>query len=240
MPASAPTPPVVLVTGATGALGRAAVAAFGAQGARLGLAGTDEARLAAVAADAGLADDAWVAAVGDLTSRDAARAAIDAVFQRFGRVDVLLHLVGGYAGGTPIAELDPADVAAMLDQHAWSTLHVVQALTPGMAERGWGRVIVVSAPVTQTFAAKQLPYAIGKGAEEAIVRTLARELAGSGVTANILVIKKLDAERERETAPSPKNAGWTTPEEVVAAMRYLCSDEAAAITGARIPLDGRG
>jgi NAD(P)-dependent dehydrogenase (short-subunit alcohol dehydrogenase family) len=59
------------------------------------------------------------------------------------------------------------------------------------------------------------------------------------VTANLVIVRKIDAEHERETAPSPKNSNTTTPEEIAATMRYLCSDAAAAINGARITLDGR-
>ena len=94
---------VVLITGATGGLGTVVTRRFAETGARLGLVGTDRERLVAVASSAGLAEDRWVAGVGDLTDRAAAEAVVATVVDRFGRVDVLLHLVGGYAGGGPIA-----------------------------------------------------------------------------------------------------------------------------------------
>ena len=59
------------------------------------------------------------------------------------------------------------------------------------------------------------------------------------MTANVLIVKKVDPDHARETDPTPRNAAWTTPEELAAAMRFLCSDAAAALNGARIPLDGR-
>jgi NAD(P)-dependent dehydrogenase (short-subunit alcohol dehydrogenase family) len=59
------------------------------------------------------------------------------------------------------------------------------------------------------------------------------------VTVNMVAVRAIDVQHARERDPSPKNASWTTPEEVVATFRFLCSDEAAAINGARIPLDGR-
>ncbi len=65
-------------------------------------------------------------------------------------------------------------------------------------------------------------------------------VAGAGVTANVVVVKKIDTAHARETDASPKNTAWTTPEEIASAIRFLCSDAAAAINGARIPLDGRG
>lgn len=229
---------VVLITGATGVLGRIVAATFAADGARLGLAGTDGDRLMAVARDLGIEDDRWVAAIGDLRQPDGARAAAATVTAAFGGVDVLVHLVGGWSGGTPLAELDPADVVGMLDQHLWTTLHVTQAVVPAMVERGWGRVLAVTTPVAAEPPARMAPYAIGKAAEEVLLRTLARETASTGVTVNVVAVKAIDELGERVT--DPKKASWTGPDEIAATFRFLASDDAAAITGARIPLHGRG
>jgi NAD(P)-dependent dehydrogenase (short-subunit alcohol dehydrogenase family) len=228
---------VVLITGATGELGRVTARSFADAGARLALAGTDEGHLRNLANDLGLEDDRWMPAVVDLRDRDATRDALTATEAALGRIDVLLHLVGGWSGGTPVVELDPADVASMLDQQLWTTLHVVQTVVPGMVERGWGRVMAVSAPPASEPAAKLAPYAIGKAAEEVLLRTLARETANSGVTVNLVIVKAIDEQRERTT--DPKKASWTTPEEIAAVFRFLASDDAAAINGARIPLSGR-
>lgn len=232
-----PSDRVVLITGATGGLGRVASRAFSADGARLALAGTDEDRLRDVARGAALDDDRWTPVVADLRDREATRRALGEIADRLGPIDVLLHLVGGYAGGTPIAELDPADVREMLEQHLWTTLHVTQEIVPGMVDRGWGRVLAVSAPVAAEPTAKSAPYAVGKAAEEALLRTLARETANTGVTVNLVIVKAIDLHGVRLT--DPKKSSWTSPDEIVAALRFLASDEAAAISGARIPLFGR-
>jgi NAD(P)-dependent dehydrogenase (short-subunit alcohol dehydrogenase family) len=229
---------VVLITGVTGVLGREVARVFAADGARLGLVGTDGDRLAGVARDLELADDRWVAGVGDLRQRDGARGAVAAVTDAFGRVDVLAHLVGGWIGGTPIVDLDPADVAGMLDQHLWTTLHVTQAVVPGMVERGWGRVLAVSAPAASEPPARMGPYVIGKAAEEVLLRSLAKEVAASGVTVNLVIVKTIDEKGERTT--DPKKASWTGPDEIAATLRFLASEDAAAVNGARIPLYGRG
>lgn len=228
---------VVLITGATGELGRVSAGMFADQGARLALAGTDEGRLRDVATDLGLDDDRWMPVDVDLGDRDATRDALTATEASLGRIDVLLHLVGGWSGGTPVVELDPADVAEMLDQQLWTTLHVVQTVVPGMVDRGWGRVMAVSAPVAAEPTAKAAAYSIGMAAKETLLRTLARETADTGVTVNLVVVKAIDEQRVRTT--DPKKASWTTPEEIAAVFRFLASDEAAAITGARIPLFGR-
>ncbi|HSL76714.1 MAG TPA: SDR family oxidoreductase, partial [Candidatus Limnocylindrales bacterium] len=189
------------------------------------------------AREAGLQDGRWTPVVADLRDRASARRALADAEARLGPIDVVLHLVGGYAGGTPIAELDPADVAGMLEQHLWTTLHVTQAVVPGMVERGWGRVMAVSAPVAAEPTAKSAPYAIAKSSEEALLRTLARETANTGVTVNLVVVKAIDLKGVRLS--DPKKTSWTSPDEIVAVLRFLASDDAATITGARIPLFGR-
>jgi len=128
-------------------------------------------------------------------------------------------------------------VTAMLDQHLWTTLHLAQAVIPGMVERGWGRVLAVSPPVAMEPPAKMAPYAIGKAAQEVLLRTLAKEVAGTGVTVNLVIVKAIDTEGVRTT--DPKKASWTGPDEIAATFRFLASDDAAAITGARIPLNNR-
>ena len=225
----------VLVTGATGGLGGVVTAAFGRVGARLGLVGTDDARLEAVAARAGLRDGSWQPLVGDLRRPDEARA----VVERFGPVDVLIHLIGGWAGGTPVVELDHDEVREMLDQHLWTTLNAVQAAVPGMLERSWGRVIGMSSPFAVEPGPKGAGYAVAKAAEEIVLRSLAREVASAGVTVNIVAVRTIDVDHEREGRPSARNTTWTTPEEIAEVLLFLASDEAAAITGARIPLDRR-
>lgn len=235
-----PVDPVLLVTGATGPVGRAAAAAFAMDGARLGLSGTDAGRLTAMAADLRLADEAWAPAVGDLRDADVAAAAIGLVTERFGRIDGLLHLVGGWAGGTALVDLDPAELASMLDRHVWSTFHAARAVVPGMVERGWGRIVAITSSTVARPGPRAAAYVAAKAGQEALLRTLAREAAGTGVTVNLLVVNTVDTDHLRETDPSPKHGRWTTPEEVVDAIRFLWSDAGAAVNGALLPLDGRG
>ena len=231
--------PVVLVTGATGVLGRVVARRFGGDGARLVLVGRDPGRLADAARDAGLDEGRWIPVVADLRDPEAARSMTRDADAAFGRIDVLVHLVGGWKGGTTVVDLDADELRWMLDQHLWTTLNLVQSIVPGMAGRGFGRVLAVSAPFAEKPAARGASYAIAKAAEEVLLRTLAREVARDGVTANVLVVRNIDVDGEREKAPSPKNAGWATPEEIAEALAFLASPAAAAVNGQRIPLDGR-
>jgi NAD(P)-dependent dehydrogenase (short-subunit alcohol dehydrogenase family) len=230
---------VVAIAGATGGAGRAAAAAFATAGARLGLIGTDESRLSALAAELGLADDRWHPGVGDLTSAAGARLAVSPIADALGPIDILLHVVGGWTGGTPTVEVSTDDFDAMLGQHLYSTLHMVQATVPGMLQRGWGRVMAVSSPLASEPGPRGGGYIAAKAAQEALLRTLARDTAGTGVTANLIMVKTIDIRHERDSAPTPKNASWTTPEEIAEVMLFLAGDAASTINGARIPLFGR-
>jgi len=219
--------PVVVITGATGATGAAAARAFAVEGASLALLSHDQPKLEALAADLNLPSGRLLTRVADLRKPSAVRSAERFITTRFGCVDVLLHLVGGWTGGKTLTETPADDLETMLNQHAWTTFHLLQAFTPNMLAHGWGRVIVVSSPVTANPSAKLSAYAAGKAAQEALVTTFAQEARESGVTANIIQVRAIDAEG--------KGKG-TSPADIVAAMLYLCSDGAAKISGARIPL----
>ena len=230
---------VVVITGATGGLGRVAARRLAEDGARLGLLGTDAGRLDALASDLGLADGAWAAGTGDLRDEAATRGALGSVVERLGDVDVLLHLVGGWTGGPAFEEVPGATLDDMLGQHVWSTFNVMRAVVPSMVARGAGRVVAVTSTYTAAPGPRMAPYVAAKAAQEGLLRVLAREVAAAGVTVNLLAVKTIDTDHKRIEEPSSKNSSWTTPEEIVAAIRYLCSPEAAAVNGQVIRLDGR-
>jgi NAD(P)-dependent dehydrogenase (short-subunit alcohol dehydrogenase family) len=231
---------IAIVTGATGGLGRVVTRDLAAAGARLGLLGTRLDRLEALAAELGLTSDRWLGRAADLTDPEAAAAAVDDVARHFGRADILVHVVGGWSGGTTVGETPLETYRSMLDQHFWTTLHVTRALVPHLAAGGWGRIVAVSSPVASDPPGKMSAYAAGKAAQEALLRTLAREVAGTGTTVNLLLVRTIDADHARDAEPTAKNASWTTPEEISAAVRYLLSGEAGVVNGARIPLFGGG
>ena len=129
----------------------------------------------------------------------------------------------------------------MLDQHLWTTLHVAQAVVPGMVERGFGRVIAVSSPFAANPGPKGAGYAVAKAAEEALApvaraRGVGLRRHGQRRRSSEALDPTTSVRRRRR----PKNAAWATPEEVAETLVFLASPAAAAVNGARIPLDGRG
>ena len=134
---------------------------------------------------------------------DDVRRVVDEIAEALAPVDVLVHVVGGWLGGTPAVELDPADVATSFDQHVFSTLHMVQAVVPGMQERGWGRILAISQPLATEPGPRGGGYLMAKAAQEVLLRSLARDLAGSGVTANLLIVKTIDPRTTSATPSRP-------------------------------------
>ena len=216
---------VIVITGATGTLGQLAAQTFAARGDSLVLLSRNQAELDSLARDLNLPSERLFTSVVDLLDAPTLRATAEAVAAKFGRVHALIHLIGGWTGGKTLLETSTDDLTFMLDQHAWTTFHLFQAFTPLLAPNG--RVLVVSSPLATNPVAKMSAYAAAKSAQETLVLTLAEELRDQGVTANIIQVKSIDT----------KGTGkGTSPKEIVAAMEYLCSEEASKVTGARLPI----
>src|SRR5512141_1515687 len=218
---------VVLITGATGALGSKTAHMFAARGHALILLDNDQNKLDSLTRDLNLSAERLFASVVDLRNGDAVRATAEAVAARFGGIHALIHLVGGWVGGKTLVDSNPADLDLMLGQHVWTTFHLFQAFTPQLVKNQWGRLIVVSASTVPNPPGNTGIYTAAKAAQENLVLTLSAELKDQGVTANIVQVRAIDV--------NDKGTG-TTPDEIVAAMMYLFSDEASKVTGARLPL----
>jgi NAD(P)-dependent dehydrogenase (short-subunit alcohol dehydrogenase family) len=229
---------VIVITGATGGLGRVAALKFAQQGGRLVLVGTNTDKLQRLSEELKYPGDRILLHTADVSQPPAASTLVGQVLEKFGRIDILLLLIGGWSGGKPVIETDRHQVETMLQQHLWTTYHLAQAIIPAMTANRWGRIIAISSPFASHPQAGLSPYAIGKAAQESLMLTVAQEVKESGITANLLLVKTIDTEHVRDLQPSSKNASWTTPEEITATLLHLCSDEARMINGARIPLVG--
>lgn len=226
---------VFVITGATGATGQAAARAFAERGVSLALLSDDRNTLDSLARDLNLPAARILTLTADLRKAGAVHSAAEAVTVKFGRVDGLIHLVGGWVGGKTLAEASADDFEFMLGQHAWTTFHLFQSFGPRLAANKWGRVIIISASTVPHPPGKAAAYTAAKAAQENLVLNLAAELKDSGVTANIIQVRAIDVKGAPSTG-SERAAKGTTPEEIVASMLYLCSDEAGKVNGARLPL----
>ena len=229
---------VVVITGASGGLGQVVTRQFAEQGARLALLGRSTGRLETLVRQLGLSEDRYLLSAVDLSDPKGARASAAEVIEKFGRAEILLHLVGGYVGGKSVVEAEAEELSGMLRQHVWTTFHLLQAFVPHIVANRWGRVVAVSHRDALNPPGNNSPYVVAKAGQEIFALSLAQELRGTGVTANVILVRSIDVTHERDRNPSPESATKTTPEEIAAAMLYLCSDEAGTVNGARIPLYG--
>ena len=219
----------IVISGATGVLGNLVAKTFAERehGHNLALLAKDQNKLDSLARDLNLPTERLYAQAVDLLDRHAVHDSAEAVLSKFGSVHALIHLVGGWTGGKTIPESSSDDFESMLNQHAWTTLYLLQSFVPHIAASKWGRIMIVSMPVTVKPSAKMALYAAAKSAQESLVLTLAEEFKESGLTANVIQVKSIDT----------KGTGkGTSPAEIVSAMAYLFSDEASKVNGARIPL----
>ena len=220
---------VIAITGATGKLGRVVAARFAGAGARIALLARSEQDCMTVAEGLPGGLDRHGAFPVDLGSATSATEVAAQVRAQLGPVSALLHLVGGYAGGTPFAETTDSEMKLLLDLNLWSTVHAVRAFLPDVAAAEHGRIVTVSTFVAGAPTPKHAAYAASKAAVEALTISVARDLAGTTATANVVVIRSIGAEKPTDQRP----------EEIAATMAWLCSPEGGAVNGQRINVFGR-
>lgn len=220
---------VVVITGATGDLGPTVARRFADAGARCALLARDEESCVGLAMSlpGGIRRHRGIPV--DLSDAASTREAAEAVREKLGPASVLLHLVGGYAGGKPYLETDDTELAKQLDLNLWTTARAIRAFLPDVAASDHGRVVTMSTFVASAPTPKHAAYAASKAAVEALTISVARDLAGTTATANVIVIRSIGDEKPTDTRP----------DEIAAAMLWLCSAEAGATNGQRIVLHGR-
>jgi NAD(P)-dependent dehydrogenase (short-subunit alcohol dehydrogenase family) len=219
---------VFAVAGIGGGLGPVVAARLAAAGATV--AGTDrsEERVAEVAAGLELPAERWDGRAVDLLDEGAAREWCAALLERFGRVDGLLHLVGGWRGGQPLHEAPLEDWELLHDLLVRTVQHTSRAFHDALSASGHGRFVLVSAKQAQAPSNGSASYAAAKAAAEAWTLALADGFAGGSATANIVVVEAIG-----------ESAGFTPAEHIAEAIAFLCSDAADEMNGQRLPLTMR-
>jgi NAD(P)-dependent dehydrogenase (short-subunit alcohol dehydrogenase family) len=237
---------VAVVTGGGASIGQACAVRLARDGHRVAIADIAPAEeTEAMIRDGG---GECFAAYCDVSSGESVAAFAAQLLERYGRCDVLLACAGIY----PVANLSETsweDWRRVMSVNVDSLFHLAQAFVPGMVDRGWGRVIAISSTVFHTGTPRFVAYTTSKGAVIGFVRSLATEVGESGVTVNSIAPSLT---RTKGTLAGPQDElGWfeltrdlqaikrtQVPEDLVGAVSFFASDDAAFITGQTLPVDG--
>jgi NAD(P)-dependent dehydrogenase (short-subunit alcohol dehydrogenase family) len=228
---------VIAIAGGTGGLGPSVVKAFADAGAFVALGDRSEDKQRLLIAGLNLNEAQHSRHTVDLLDAGQAGAWASALQQQHGRVDGVMHLVGGWRGGTKIAAFPEADWRWLNDVLIQTTWNIIRAFIEPL-KASQGHFVMVSSPQAQKPAHTNAAYAAGKAATEALTLAMADEFKGTGATANIIPIASIVTPAMLAESPDGNYSTFTRAEDIAATMLYLCSDAAAAMNGQRINLFG--
>ena len=225
----------VIVTGAAGNLGSAVASRFAAEGASVALFGHRLEKVEKIAA----ALDGKHAAFGvDLTDRKATKQAVAQAAETLGPPTILCAIAGGFDMGTPVHEVAAETWQKMMDLNLGTLLSALAAVTPGMIERGAGKIVTVGANGAKTGGKTMGPYAASKSAVMRVTESASAELKGHGINVNCVLPSIIDTPENRAAMPKADPGKWVTPESLAGVIAFLCSDDAKDIHGALVPVTG--
>jgi len=241
-----------LVTGASRGIGAAIARGLAAEGARVTLLGRDEAALQAeVAAGSG---EGFVTA--DVTDSQGLLSALSEAIAARGAIEILVNNAGS-ASTAPFLKADPAVFQRMFEVHVLAAVHTSKFVLPGMLAAGFGRIVNVGSTASLKGARYIAAYAVAKHGLLGLTRTLALETAKTGVTVNAVCPGYTETDMVRGNLQKTMNktgrlydellgeilaenplGRLVKPEEVAAAVVWLCGEGAASVTGQAIAIDG--
>lgn len=226
---------VALITGAAGNLGQATAEALHAAGATLALVDISDARLRDLYDDwprvelltANLLDEASVMAMAQHAAT------------RFGRIDILVNIAGGFNAGTAVHETPLSTWEQMFDLNAGSVFLTSRAVLPTMLQQKRGKIINIAARAALEPNRRQMtPYVVSKAAVIRLTEALAAEYREAGVNVNCILPGTIDTPRNRADMPNADFTRWVPPADLANVILFLASDEARSVHGAAIPVTG--
>lgn len=226
---------VVLIAGATGGVGTVAAPAFAEAGASLALISRSRERLEHLAVSAGLPEDRLLLHPADLTDPTQARGAVDATLARFGRLDVVVNLVGSWAPGR-IASTSDDLWHGQLATNLHAVFYVLREAVPRMSDGG--AIVNVANALPVEGRGGQLAYAVAKGGVITLTQSLALELKPRAIRVNAVLPRNIDTPGNRVLQPNADYTSWPSAEDVAQVVLFLSSPGAAAVSGALVPVYG--
>ena len=222
----------VLITGAAGALGGAVARRFARDGARLALFDRVIAK-PPTGSEAG-----HLAFEVDLLQPEAIRAVVDKTLAKFGRIDILCNIAGGFRSGSPVHETSPELWREMIDMNATSVLNMASAVIPAMVRERTGKIVNVAAMSAQSGKAGLGAYIVSKTAVIRLTESMAAELRDKGINVNCVLPSIIDTPANRRDMPKADFSKWVAPEALAEVIAFLASHASRAVHGAAVPVVG--
>jgi NAD(P)-dependent dehydrogenase (short-subunit alcohol dehydrogenase family) len=216
---------VVAITGAAGALGRAVADEFAHQGATLTLIDIVE------------ISGPHFTVVGDLADPKAARDVVAKILAKFGHIDVVANIAGGFAMGETVAETTDKTWNFMFDLNVMTMLNMVRATVPMMLAQKRGKIVNIGARAGLRGVGRMGAYCASKAVVIRLTESLADELKGHGINVNCVLPSIIDTARNRQDMPDADYSKWVNPADLARAIAFLASDAANAIHGAAVPVE---
>jgi 3-oxoacyl-[acyl-carrier protein] reductase len=231
-----------LVTGASGGIGAEVARVLHGAGATVGLSGTREGPLQALAAELG--GRAYVLPC-DLSDAAAVEGLVKRAAEAMGAVDILVNNAGITRDGL-MMRMSDEDWASVIDVNLTATFRLCRAAVRGMMKARWGRIVNISSVVGTTGNAGQVNYAASKAGMVGMSKSLAAEVASRGITVNAVapgfiataMTDKLNEAQRAGILGVVPSGRMGTPAEIAAAVLYLASPEAGYVTGATLHVNG--
>jgi len=174
----------------------------------------------------------------DLTTTEGCNGMVEEALKQ-GPIDALVHLVGGYTGGTPLSDTTDSAWDRMLNLNLRSAFLAIRAVLKPMLAAQRGRIVAIGSRAAVEPSPNSAAYAVSKAGLVALVKNVAAESTGTGVTANIVLASTIDTPPNRKAMPKADFSKWVTPESIAKLLVWLASDESADVNGAVIPIYGR-
>lgn len=228
-----------MITGGTGGLGTALVRRLYHQDYRLVVTYLLPAEAQEFEKEFEVDDDRVILTRVDATNPEAVNTLFKEVSDRWGGIHGLCALVGGWAGGRDVEETDDVRFERMLDLNLRSAFYSVRAALPHLKKESWGRIVLVGSRAAVDNPPSQAAFNIAKAGVVSLGQTVAQELDGTGVTANVLMPSVIDTPATRQSLPYADYVDWPTPDEIAAVAEFLLAESSGVMNGALVPVYGR-
>ena len=226
---------IVLITGAAGNLGRAVAQRFRAAGDRLALVDLHADALATAYGEAG---DGLLLLGANLLKQEEANDAVAKTIARFGRIDVLCNIAGGFRMGEAVHETADGSWDFLFNLNARTVLHMARAVVPQMLARSSGKIVNVASFSAQQGAALMGAYTASKSVVMRLTEAMSGELKAQGINVNCVMPTTLDTPENRKAMPDADPSQWVSTQDLAHVIEFLSSPGARAIHGAAIPVTG--